>query len=537
MRTERSAAFRALSRTHREKNGKSRSVLCLAAVLAVMTAGLSSCAKQPVTETAENLPTLAPPALEWDAPDGDRIVGDQGLWTLYLPGKNGLTLVAQHVQAIPGILRAETLEAIAGELLSFPSNNQVDALGDGAEITLFGNNPVEFSGGVVTVNLNSASLGLSYRSFYTLCLALASTLCEIDSVRCVNVLVAGQSVGLDAGGSLAMGSLTAHPGENLPVLWEQMEARRTPVGQNTAETPLTSYMTLYYPLEDGQGITCENRTLTFPGQTPQQMALTILENLSHGAMYLTGVPDMPDLPGMLSIDPLTSELNEGGRMITLSFREGADREWEEAGLDPACLTAAICYSLTTFIPGVAGVAIRIGDKPLTTVNSEKFGAVPVLGGLFRREMFEPFLMGRTTVYFARDGMLVPAEKSVVRELADSPREQLTALMKGPDEQDRAEGLEATLPAQVGDEDILGISREGDVMLVNLSESFRAEIQSMGREKETLLCYSMVNMLCENNGVRQVCFYFEGEQVDYIAGGIYWAGTFYVNNGLCEESFG
>ena len=46
-------------------------------------------------------------------------------------------------------------------------------------------------------------------------------------------------------------------------------------------------MTLYYPLENGQGISCENRTLTFQGQTPQQMAAAILDNLSHGAMYLT----------------------------------------------------------------------------------------------------------------------------------------------------------------------------------------------------------------------------------------------------------
>ncbi|MBQ8074037.1 MAG: GerMN domain-containing protein [Clostridia bacterium] len=514
-----------------------RKRLMSAALILALLPMLAGCARREIRESGESLPTLPAAQAAWPAPDGDFFSGEAGLWTLYLPGKNGLNLVSQHVQKTPGILRAEALGAITRELLSYPANNQVDSLGGDVELTLTGENPVELSAGVVTVNLGSSALGLGYRGFYTLSLALAATLCEIENVRCVNVLVAGQSVSLDASGTLAMGSVTAHPGENLPVLWEQMEAKRTPVGSDAAQTPLTSYMTLYYPLENGQGITCENRTLTFPGQTPRQMATTILENLSMGSMYLTGVPDMPDLLSMMSHEPLTSELADGGRMITLSFREGAEREWQAMGVDPACLAASICYSLTTFIPGVAGVAIRVGDRPLTMLSSDKFGDVPVLGGLLRRTLFAPFLMGRTTVYFAREGSLAPVEKSVDREKTDSPRAQLAALMEGPGDRERAEGLEATLPEMVGEEDILGIAVEGDVILVNLSESFRSEIQRWGREGETLLCYSMVNTLCANSGARRVCFFFEGDQVESIAGTIYWAGTFDYNTGLCEESFG
>ena len=514
-----------------------RKTICLISALAVAAAGLSGCAQKPGEETAESLPTLPPAAAGYTAPDGDHTRGEQGLWTLYLPGKNGLTLVAQHVPSIPGLLRAETLEAVTRELLSYPANNQVDSLGGDTELTLYGENPVEYSAGVVTVNLGSSALAMSYRSFYTMSLALAATLCETDAVRCVNVMVAGQSVGLDTTGSLAMGSLVSHPGENLPVLWEQMEAKRPPVGQNAADTPLTSYMTLYYPLENGQGISCENRTLTFPGQTPQQMTEAILENLSHGAMFLTGVPDIPDLESLMIHDPLCSDLADGGKMITLSFADGTEEAWEEAGIEPACMIAAVCCSMTTFIPGLAGIAVRIGDRPVTAVRSERFGMIQAPGGLFRREMFRPLLMGRTTVYLARNGMLVPVEKSVDRAKTDSPREQLAALIDGPGAKERAEGIEATLPELVGEEDILGMALEGETMLVNLSESFRAEIQSWGPERETLLCYSMVNTLCENTGACRVCFFFEGEQVEYIAGVIYWAGSFDVNYGLCEASFG
>ena len=60
-----------------------------------------------------------------------------------------------------------------------------------------------------------------------------------------------ERTGLAAEEYPAMGSLTAHPGENLPVLWEQMEAKRTPVGGDPSLTPLTSYMTLYFPLYSG----------------------------------------------------------------------------------------------------------------------------------------------------------------------------------------------------------------------------------------------------------------------------------------------
>ncbi len=512
-----------------------RKALCL--MLAALLPLVSGCARHTAQDGAEGPRALPMAHVAWQAPDGDYVAGETGLWTLYLPGKNGLNLVAQHVQSIPGILLAEEAEAVVRELLSYPGNQQVDALGGDVALTLAAENPVEVSGGVVTVNLGSSALGLGYRGFYTLSLALAATLCELDSIRCVNVLVAGQSVGLDTSGTLAMGSLTAHPGENLPVLWEQMEAKKTPVGSDASTTPLTSYMTLYYPLENGQGISCENRTLTFPGQTPNQMAAEILDNLSQGSMYLTGVPEMPDLSAMMTHTPLTSELTDGGRMITLNFREGADEEWRSMGLDPACMAAAICYSLTTFIPGVAGVAIRIGERPMTVLSSEIFGETAALGGLIRRSMMTPYLMGRTTVYFARGENLAPVEKNVDRGRTDSPRAQLAALMEGPGEQQRAEGMEATLPDTVGEEDILAIAVEGDVVLVNLSESFRSEIQGWGRDGETLLCYSMVNTLCAGTGMKRVCFFFEGEQGEYIAGTIYWAGTFIYNPGLCEENFG
>ena len=105
------------------------------------------------------------------------------------------------------------------------------------------------------------------------------------------------------------------------------------------------------------------------------------------------------------------------------------------------------------------------------------------------------------------------------------------------ETEREEEMVATLPGNVREDDILGISAEGDTLLVNLSESFRAEIQEQGEEQETLICYSMVNTLCKNTGMKRIRFYFEGEQVEYVAGALYWAGEFMYNIGLAEKGLG
>ena len=150
---------------------------------------------------------------------------------------------------------------------------------------------------------------------------------------------------------------------------------------------------------------------------------------------------------------------------------------------------------------------------------------------------EAFLTSSITVYFARNGILCECERPLARRSVDSPRAQLCALMEGPDETEREEEMVATLPGNVREDDILGISAEGDTLLVNLSESFRAEIQEQGEEQETLICYSMVNTLCKNTGMKRIRFYFEGEQVEYVAGALYWAGEFMYNIGLAEKGLG
>ena len=66
---------------------------------------------------------------------------------------------------------------------------------------------------------------------------------------------------MDITGCLPLGTISPRPGEELPVLWEQMDARRTPLGQDPATVPVTGTATLYFPLAEGSGIVAETRAL------------------------------------------------------------------------------------------------------------------------------------------------------------------------------------------------------------------------------------------------------------------------------------
>ena len=89
-------------------------------------------------------------------------------------------------------------------------------------------------------------------------------------------------------------------------------------------------------------------------------------------------------------------------------------------------------------------------------------------------------------------------------------------------------MNSPMPENLQEDDLLGVASHGDTLLVNLSGKCREAIAAGGAENERLLCYAVINTLCENTGMKRVCFFFEGVQEEWIAGEIYWAGTFLFN---------
>ena len=493
---------------------------------------LSGCSGNTVEENQTPVPTLAPAEARYTAPDGDGIIAKEKDFRIFLPDRDWQYLVSRDIRLEAANLN-DTVEMLVKALLEYEGDTETRKLGGNWKLGLYGDHPIEISGGVCTVNLTNTARNLDLKMYYKSCLALSETLCELKEINGVNVLVEDQSVAMDIDGYLPMGTLIARPEGNIQALWEQLEGKKTPLGGKQSKNPLNALTTLYYPLQDGRGVGCTIRTVSFEGQTPEQLTAGLID-----AVGMEAGKDFPDLKSLMLHEPVITVLENGRRILTLSLRDDTEDILKEAGrTDMACFVAAMTCTLTTFIPDIYQVRILIGDKPYTELKSTRFDKVTALGGLVKRSAVEQYLMSSVIVYFARNGILCECEQPVSRRSVDSLRAQLCALMEGPDPAEQAEGISATLPDTVREDDILGVSAEGDTLLVNLSESFRAEIQAQGPEAEILICYSMVNTLCKNTGMNRVRFFFEGEQEEYVAGLIYWAGEFMYNIGLAEKGLG
>ena len=493
------------------------------ACLLLCTAMLSGCTKP--APNAPNVP-LPPASAAPEAPIGDAGLQQETIAALHLPSQDGQTLLTFYE---PLLLTRDQhpAQAVLQALLTHPGNNRVRPIAGAVALSLYGANPVEISGSLCTVNLSASALSLSSQELYTAALAIAATLCELDDVDYVNLLVAGRPVAMDVGGYLPLGLLTTPPAQELPVLWEQMAARRTPVGELPAQTPLTAAAALYFPLADGTGIAAEARRIAFPGQHPQQQVIALLSALSSGADALAGVPDMPDLNAMLLFKPEVTDLESGGRRVTLHFTADVKERMSAAGCDPACMFAAITTTLTSFVPSLHQVCILMGDGALTSLYSPTLGSQLFPGALMTRSSFIQTLMAQTTVYIPDSNQLAASTLSLPYRSVTNPRAVLLAM---------ATPTVGAIPEGLTDADILGLSVQGDTLLVNFSARYADMIRQSGMEQR-LMVYAMVNTLCEMLEVRRVRFFFAGEQLPDLGSSVAWDGEFLYHPALIFQSPG
>ncbi|MGN0780042.1 MAG: GerMN domain-containing protein [Aristaeellaceae bacterium] len=497
----------------------------LLALLLCMTL-LTSCAAPKSNPVAA--PTLPPAVSPYEAPFGDEALRYTAQAALYLPNRSKQKLIVRY-ETMELRYDVHSARTIVETLLRYPDTDDTASLGGGVKLALYGSTPVEVSGGICTVNLSASALQLDRSDLYTACLAIASTLCELPDIQYVNVLVLGQAIAMDITGCLPLGAINAHPGEELPVLWEQMDARRAPLGQSPATVPVNATATLYFPLADGSGIVPETRALSFPGQDPQQLALELTNALSAGAQYVQGAATMPNVGNLLTIDPIVTDLEDGGRLLTLRFNPGLEEQLRKYALDMASFLAAVHRTMVTFIPLISAVRVYVGDTQLTSLYSRVHGSTLLPEGVMLRAHFDAYLMRQVTLYMGTGSQLQAVTRSLHHAQADSLLKLVEQLMLGPTEAELAQGLSATLSAGLTEEDVLGLGIENDTLLINLSPAFADALRQSSHE--TLSCYSMVNTLCQATGVARVRFFFDGQSVETLAGMLYWSGEFLRSPGL------
>ena len=71
----------------------------------------------------------------------------------------------------------------------------------------------------------------------------------------------------------------------------------------------------------------------------------------------------------------------------------------------------------------------------------------------------------------------------------------------------------------------------ETIAVNLSGRFRDALAALAPAQERAAVYAMVNTLTEDTRASRVAFFFEGEQVQTLAGGLEMRGTFLRNPGM------
>ena len=508
-------------------------ILCLLLALACLVS-LSGC--QRVESNAPAAATLPPAESKFAAPMGDASLYHTATVPLYLPSRDGQRLLTEYV-ALPLNHGQHSAEAILLALLSQPATAQTQSLGNGISLSLYGTQPVEVSCGVCTVNLATTALQLEQPDLYRVCAAITATLCELDDVQYVNFLVADRALSMDITGSLPLGSQTARPGEELTVLWEQMEARRAPLGENPANTPVSAVATLYFPLADGSGVAAETRTLTFSGQSASQLAEGLTAALSAGAQYLSGVSPMPDLASLMTAPPQAVDLDDGGRMLNLYFHTGLENSLRQAQVDMPCFVSSLIHTMTGFIPSLSHVRIHIGETPLTSLYSAAHGNLIFQNGLLYRQQFASYLQEQVTLCFSSGDRLREVRRALPYRQARDPRALLGALMKGPTQQELDAGYEPVLPEGLTESDILGLSLAGDTLLVNLSARCAELIRTQAAAWEQIVCYSMVNTLGRAMGATRVRFFFDSQMLEELGGTLYWGGEFLVNPSLIDQDLG
>ncbi len=510
---------------------RKKNLRCLAVWLLLAALLLSGCGPQGGVATQQS--TLPPAAARYTAPENDVNQGHEQTVLLYLPSRDGSQLVAVPQTASLSASR-HNAQTLCEMLLSHPGTDSAAPLGGEVALSLSETEAVEVSGRVATVSLSASALRLTYEELFTVGQALANTLGQLQDVDYVNVLIAGAQTGLNVASTLPAGCFSPNTAEDLPTLWARLSSP-----SNTGRRAFTA--ALYFPAPGGKGILCEARTLSFSALDLPSMALTLLDALAAGAEELPSAPRCEELRSLLLGEPALEE-SGGQRRLVFRFAEQFNDALLDAGITRSVMMASLTYTMTTFLPGIEGIEVYIGEDRVNTITPSGIYSttgqqmtITFSDGLMRRKDFPNFLLSFCTLYFAGgSGKLTKVYRPVPYYQAYSARALLEELMLGPQPFDTPGAvLQPVLPEGLRSADLLGVAFEENTVVLNFSIQLSALCQGMSPGQEKCLVYAVVNTLCELEAVKKVAFFIQGEQPETLAGSLYLPGDFLPDADLVE----
>lgn len=495
----------------------------LAALMMGVTLLFSGCAAKDAPAAHITLPPAAQPAL---VPENDSLQMAQRTVLFYLPSADGLRLTA-----VPGTAQLSISRHSAEKMcrLLFDHPGTENALPLSEHVSLSGTEAVEVSRNVATVSLAPSALRLSHEELFTVCQAITNTLCQFGDIQYVNVLIAGVQPGLDVAATLPAGCFQENTRDDLSVMWSRAAVRK-----EGARTTITA--PLYYPAAGARGVLCEARPLSFSDMSAGGMIETLLEALHAGPETMEGLPSYPDFSAYMVEAPQVKEVN-GSRRAILYFDTAFNGAIIEKGITRSVMVASLVYTISTFLPGVDGVEMHIGEEMITslTPSGTYVGAGETIrfeDGLMERGDFNAFLLSTCTLYFAENGgMLRKVERTVPYYESRSVRAIVNQLIRGSQKYDSVEGLGPVLPETLRDADLIGVALSKDTLILNFSENFVSLAAGMDSSREKQLIYALVNSLCRLQGVKKVQILVAGAQPDTLAGAVYLPGAFLPNEDI------
>lgn len=376
-------------------------------------------------------------------------------------------------------------------------------------------------GDFVTVNLSlDAAAVQSEAEILMMYTAITNTLSGIEGIKYVNVLIGARQERVC---SLPTGVLSANA-TGATAMWAQYqaEAERLSLGGQIERAAA-----IYFPSANAQRVIPEIRALNF---TAGEYALTLLSAIISGTDNTACVSFFSDIENVISAPPLIHVNNAGERVLDVYLTGAAYDTARLRGVEEWQIAASLVMTLTSFIPELDCVCLFVDGAALTEINI-RGDMRSLTDGLMYRADFAAHVGAIATIYLSDGkGGLTSVKRAMSPARARSPHSLMLQLVSGPAP---GESAFAAFPVGVSASDMLGVEISGGTAIVNLSANFYRLCQTLTREREAIVIYSIVNTLCSLDGVSGVKLLIEGRAVETLSDVIYLKSPLIFNPGIIK----
>lgn len=389
------------------------------------------------------------------------------------------------------------------ELMKNPGNDVQSAAPKGSRV-LF----AESGSGLVNVCIQPAA-ALDEDQVITLAAALSKTLLNIPENTGVSLMLSERAAGVNL---LPLGVIDRDT--DLSVYRNEALSEGAAIERN---------ILAYYPADDGEHLIAESVPVILHSD---DSALSVISALAAAPQNACALSVSLNPENAFEKPSAYSVTTDGERVLNLYFTESGFEALSKGGHTLNQALASVTLTLTTFLPGTDGVVVHTPSGKVTQIAKTQ-GTLRFENGILKRKDFSGLIGESVKVYFAGENDMLVAETRVLpQEEALSVRRRLAMLFEGP----CSDKLTRTMPAGAAIQDILGIRISERIAHVNLSGELYGKCQSFSRAQEEMFVYSVVNTLCEIEGVSGVCLYVEGQQADVLTQFIHLEGVLMKNPG-------